>query len=128
MKHLSSLTLLFVFSLLNSGCGIIPVTKEYIELRGEMQELKKIEGYTVLVESTISSKGLNILLVPTVSLITENGQWGVLLVGENYEPVFQKVEIGKSWGNKTEVISGIKAGDRIFIDIPPWLGWSNINR
>ena len=121
MKHLSSLTLLFACSLLNSGCGIIPITKEITELRGEMQELKKIEGYTVLVESTISSQGLNILVVPTVSLITENGQRGVLLVGENYEPVFQKVEIVKSWGNKTEVISGIKEKDRIFIDIPPWL-------
>ena len=120
MKHLSSLTLLFVCSLLNSGCGIIPVTKETIELRGEMQQLKKIEGYTVLVESTISAQGLRLAVVPTVCIVTENGQKGVLVVGENYEPVFQKVEIGKSGGNKTEVISGIKAGDRIFIDIPPW--------
>ena len=121
MKRLSLLTLLFACSFLNSGFWGIPIIKEIIEQRTEMQELKKIENFTILVESTISSKGLNILVVPTVSLITENGQWGVLLVGENYEPVFQKVEIGKSGGNKTEVISGIKAGDRIFLDIPPWL-------
>ena len=121
MKRLSLLTLMFACSFLNSGLWGNPIIKEIIEQRSEMQELKKIENFTILVESTISSQGLNILVVPTVSLITENGQRGVFLVGENYEPVFQKVEIGKSWGNKTEVISGIKAGDRIFIDIPPWL-------
>ena len=121
MKHLSSLTLLFACSLLNSGCVIIPITKEITELRGEMQELKKIEGYTVLVESTISSQGLKVAVVPTVCIVTENGQKGVLVVGENYEPVFQKVELGKSEGNRTEVISGIEEKDRIFIDIPPWI-------
>tara|TARA_A100001388_G_scaffold190962_1_gene143675 strand:- start:103 stop:468 length:366 start_codon:yes stop_codon:yes gene_type:complete len=120
MKHLLSLTLLFALSLLNSGCGIIPIVKEITELRGEMQQLKKLEGYTVLVESTISDKGLRVALVPTVCIVTKNGQKGVLVVGENYEPLFQKVELGKSEGNRTEVLSGIKEKDRIFIDIPPW--------
>ena len=122
MKLLSFLTLLFSCSLLNSGCGIIPITKNITELKGEMQELKKIEGYTVLVESTMSSQGLRVAVVPTVCIVTKNGQKGVLVVSGNYEPVFQKVELGKSEGNRTEVISGIKEKDRIFIDIPPWLG------
>ena len=121
MKRLSILILFFVFSLLNSSSYGLPVKQEIIKDRAEMEELTKLEAYTVLVESTLSSQGLAIALVPTVSIVTQNGQKGVLVVGENYEPVFQKVEIGKSWGNKTEVISGIKAGDRIFIDIPPWL-------
>ena len=122
MKHLSSLTLLFTCSLLNSGCGIILKPKEIIESRLEIkQELKKIKDYTVLVESKMSSLGLKFVVIPTVSIVTENGQKGVLVVGENYKPVFQNVELGKSEGNRTEVISGIKAGDRIFIDIPPWL-------
>ena len=122
MKHLSSLTLLFTCSLLNSGCGIILKPIEIIESRLEIQqELKKIKDYTVLVESKMSSLGLKFVVIPTVSIVTENGQKGVLVVGENYKPVFQNVELGKSEGNRTEVISGIKAGDRIFIDIPPWL-------
>ena len=121
MKHLSSLTFLFACSLLNSGCGIIPISKEITELRGEMQQLKKIEGYTVLVESTISAQGLRLAVVPTICIVTKNGQKGVLVLDENFEPLFQKVELGKSEGNKTEVLSGIKEKDRIFIDIPPWL-------
>ena len=121
MKRLSILILLFVFSLLNSSSWGIPIKQEIIKDRAEMEELKKLEAYTVIVLSYFSSQGLEIALVPTVSIVTENGQRGVLVVGENYEPVFQKVEIGLSWGYKTEVISGIKPGDRIFIDIPPWL-------
>ena len=93
-----------------------------------MQELKKIEIYTVLVESKMSSQGLTVATIPTISIVTENGQKGVLVVGENYEPVFQNVELGKSEGSITEVLTGIKEGERIFIDIPPWLEWSNINR
>ena len=130
MKNLSSLTILFACSLINSGCGIIPTPKEIVESiqtpkeipeLTQIQELKKIENYTVLVESKMSSLGLKFVVIPTVSIVTENGQKGVLVVGENYKPVFQNVELGKSEGNRTEVISGIKAGDRIFIDIPPWL-------
>ena len=137
MKNLSSLTILFACSLINSGCGIIPTPKEIVESiqtpkeipeLTQIQELKKIENYTVLVESKMSSQGLTVAIIPTVSIVTENGHKGVLVVGENYEPVFQNVELGKSEGSITEVLTGIKEGERIFIDIPPWLGWSNINR
>ena len=80
MKHLSSLTLLFACSLLNSGCGIILKPKEIIESRLEIrQELKKIKDYTVLVESKMSSLGLKFAAIPTVSIVTENGKKGVLV-------------------------------------------------
>ena len=62
-----------------------------------------------------------VLVVPTVSLVTKDGEKGVLVIGENYEPLFQNVELGLSEGSKTEIISGIELGDRIFIAIPPWL-------
>ncbi len=58
-------------------------------------------------------------LVPTVAIVTENGQPGVLLVDDNKKPKFQPVELGTSSGNRTAIISGIKSGDQIFIDLPP---------
>ena len=35
-------------------------------------------------------------------------------------PKFEKIEIGISSGNKTSIIEGLRPGEQIFIDIPPW--------
>ena len=60
------------------------------------------------------------ILVPTVSIVTEKGKKGILKVGKNSFPKFKEIEIGISSGNKTAVISGVEAGEKIFLDIPPW--------
>ena len=60
------------------------------------------------------------ILVPTVSIVTEKGEKGILKVDKNNSPKFEKIEIGISSGNKTSVIDGLEPGDQIFIDIPPW--------
>jgi len=59
-------------------------------------------------------------LVPTVAIVTEKGKPGVLLVGQKNQPRFQAVELGTSSGSKTAILSGLKPGTRIFIDLPPW--------
>ncbi|WP_235300114.1 efflux RND transporter periplasmic adaptor subunit [Synechococcus sp. GFB01] len=59
-------------------------------------------------------------LVPTVAIVTEEGRPGVLLVGRDNQPTFQPVELGVSGGRNTQILSGVKAGTRIFIDMPPW--------
>jgi len=60
------------------------------------------------------------ILVPTVSIVTEKGEKGILKVDKNNSPKFEKIEIGISSGNKTAVIDGLEPGEQIFIDIPPW--------
>jgi len=60
------------------------------------------------------------VLVPTVSIVTEKGEKGILKVDKNNSPKFEKIEIGISSGNKTSVIDGLEPGEQIFIDIPPW--------
>ena len=59
-------------------------------------------------------------LVPTVAIVTEKGQTGVLLVGKDDEPTFQPVELGASSGDRSAILSGVKPGTRVFIDQPPW--------
>ena len=60
------------------------------------------------------------MILPTVAVVTENGQPGVLLVGDRQEPTFQPVELGVSSGEDSQILSGINSGDRVFIDLPPW--------
>ncbi|MFN9934267.1 MAG: efflux RND transporter periplasmic adaptor subunit [Cyanobacteriota bacterium] len=59
-------------------------------------------------------------LVPTVAVVTEKGRPGVLLVGKDRQPTFQPVELGVSSGRDTQILSGVKAGTQVFIDLPPW--------
>jgi len=59
-------------------------------------------------------------LVPTVAIVTENGQPGVLLVDKDNQPRFQAVELGASSGSQSAILSGVKPGSRVFIDLPPW--------
>ena len=58
--------------------------------------------------------------MPTVAVVTEDGKPGVLRVGPEREPTFQPVELGVSSGKDTQIITGLKPGERVFIDLPPW--------
>jgi HlyD family secretion protein len=60
----------------------------------------------------------NVVVVPTVAIVTEEGKTGVMIPDENNEPKFQPISIGTSVDDKTEVLSGLKSGDRVFIDLP----------
>ena len=59
-------------------------------------------------------------LVPTVAVVTEEGKPGVLLVGKGNQPIFQPVTLGSSSGRDTQILSGLKPGVPVFIDLPPW--------
>ena len=59
-------------------------------------------------------------LVPTVAVVTEEGRPGVLLVGQDNQPTFRPVSLGASSGRDTQILEGLKPGERIFIDLPPW--------
>ena len=59
-------------------------------------------------------------LVPTVAIVTQDGEPGVLTVGKNDQPLFQSVELGSSSGSQTAIVNGLKPGTQLFIDLPPW--------
>ena len=61
----------------------------------------------------------NALVVPTVAIVTEEGETGVMIPDENNEPEFQPVTIGISVDDQTQILSGVSAGDEVFIDLPP---------
>ena len=60
----------------------------------------------------------NVLTVPTVSIVTLSGQTGVMVPNAEQKPEFQPITIGLVLDEKTQVLSGLESGERIFIDIP----------
>ncbi|MGD1806002.1 efflux RND transporter periplasmic adaptor subunit [Dapis sp. BLCC M126] len=60
----------------------------------------------------------NALVVPTVAIVSKKGETGVLIPDAKNQPKFQPVTIGFNIGNKIQILQGIKAGDRVFIELP----------
>jgi HlyD family secretion protein len=58
------------------------------------------------------------LMVPTVAIVRNKGKDGVLIPGKDNQPEFKEVETGFNVKDKTQILSGIKSGDRVFIDTP----------
>jgi HlyD family secretion protein len=58
------------------------------------------------------------LVVPTVAIVTEKGKTGVLVPDKTNKPQFRSVTIGPTIEDQTQILSGLKEGDRVFIDLP----------
>ena len=58
------------------------------------------------------------LVVPTVAIVTEEGQTGLLIADEKGKSKFQPVTIGTTVDNQTQILSGAKVGDRVFVKLP----------
>jgi HlyD family secretion protein len=66
----------------------------------------------------IGQKINDALVVPTVAIVTQEGKTGVLIADEKGKPRFQPVTIGTTVDNQTQILSGAKVGDRIFVKLP----------
>jgi len=58
------------------------------------------------------------LVVPTVAIVTEKGQTGVMIPDSQNKPQFKPVSIGAVLDAKTQVLSGLTVGEKVFIDLP----------
>lgn len=68
---------------------------------------------------TFIGKPLNdALIVPTVAIVTNKGETGVLIPGSNNKPRFQAVTIGQTIGNQTQILEGLQEGDRVYTELP----------
>lgn len=59
------------------------------------------------------------LVVPTTAIISKDGKTGVLIPDPNKGPTFQEVTPGQSLGDKTQIVSGLRSGEKIFSKLPP---------
>ncbi|ESA32654.1 rnd family efflux transporter mfp subunit [Leptolyngbya sp. Heron Island J] len=60
------------------------------------------------------------LVVPAVAVVTQGGETGVLVPGENNRNIrFRPVTLGSQVGQQIQILDGVASGDRVFIDLPP---------
>lgn len=60
----------------------------------------------------------NALVVPTVAIVTENNQAGLLLPDGNNKPQFRPVTLGITVDNRTQILKGVNSGERVFLNLP----------
>jgi HlyD family secretion protein len=60
----------------------------------------------------------NALVVPTVAIVTQDGKTGVMVPDLDNKPKFQSVTIGPTIQDQTQVLEGVRQGQRVFIDLP----------
>ncbi|MBE8990737.1 efflux RND transporter periplasmic adaptor subunit [Nostoc sp. LEGE 12450] len=60
----------------------------------------------------------NALVLPTVSIVTEKGQTGVLVPDANNKPQFREITVGAQIQDQTQILGGVKEGDRVFVNPP----------
>ena len=66
------------------------------------------------------------LVIPAVAAITQGGETGVLVLDENGQAQFEPVVLGSQVGDRIQVLEGLTAGDRVFIDLPPGQSLENL--
>jgi HlyD family secretion protein len=88
------------------------VLVEFLNRQGELRAGMNVDA--AFVGKTISKA----LTVPTVAIATQSGSMGVMVSDAQGQPKFQPVTVGLTQSGKTQILKGIKQGDRIFLDIP----------
>ncbi len=58
------------------------------------------------------------LVVPTVAIVTQKGEIGVMVLNEQNQPEFKPVKIGLILQDQTQILEGVTSEDKVFIDLP----------
>lgn len=71
------------------------------------------------VDTTFLGEALNnVLVVPTVAIATQRGQTGVYVPNQADEPQFRPITIGTTLQDQTQVLQGLRPGERVFTEFP----------
>ncbi|MDJ0632250.1 MAG: efflux RND transporter periplasmic adaptor subunit [Xenococcaceae cyanobacterium MO_188.B29] len=62
----------------------------------------------------------NTLVVPTVAIVTQAGETGVMIVNQDNKPEFKPVTIGLILKDKAQILDGLTSEDKVFIDLPEY--------
>lgn len=60
----------------------------------------------------------NALVVPTVAVTNRNEQMGVIVPDSQGKAKFKPVKVGVTQDGSTQIIEGLEAGERVFVDFP----------
>lgn len=91
----------------------------YFEVKVELIDGREYLKSKMKVDATFLGKPIvKALVVPTVTIVTKEGETGVMVTDELNKPKFKPVTLGPTVEDKTQILQGLEPGERVFIDIP----------
>jgi len=94
------------------------VTSFQVRIRLEDPDRAKLLSGMNFTASFLVGQHPNALLIPTTAIVSQERGTGVFVPGANNKPTFQPIRVGTTVGTESEVLSGLKAGERVFITFP----------
>lgn len=99
------------------------VTSFQVRVSLETGQNKLLSGMNTDV-TFLGEQMANAVVVPTVAIVTNRGETGVLVPNSKNQPEFRQVTLGTAVKNQTQILEGIKPGERVFTDIPKDSEWA----
>ena len=88
-----------------------------IQLKNGLDQLRSNMNVDV---AFLGNRLSDALVVPAVAVVTQGGETGVLVPGENNKNIrFRPVNLGPQVGEQIQILDGVDSGDRVFVDLPP---------
>ncbi|MGD1853833.1 MAG: HlyD family secretion protein [Leptolyngbyaceae cyanobacterium] len=88
-----------------------------IQLKNGLDQLRSNMNVDV---AFLGNRLSDALVVPAVAVVTQGGETGVLVPGENNKNIrFRPVTLGPQVGEQIQILDGVDSGDRVFVDLPP---------
>ena len=88
-----------------------------IQLENGLEQLRSNMNVDV---AFLGNRLSDALVVPAVAVVTQGGETGVLVPGENNRNIrFRPVTLGPQVGDQIQILDGVTPGDQVFIDLPP---------
>lgn len=98
------------------------VTSFQVRIALETGQEKLLSGMNVDV-TFLGDQVSDAVVVPTVAIVTKEGETGVLVPDNKNQPQFRPVTLGTAVNNETQILEGLQPGERVFTDIPKDSEW-----
>lgn len=99
------------------------VTSFQVRIALETGQEKLLSGMNTDV-TFLGDQLANAVVVPTVAIVTKDGETGVLVPDQKNQPQFRAVTLGTAVKNQTQILEGLQPGERVFTDIPKDSEWN----
>ena len=94
------------------------VTSFEVRIRIDPRDLTRLRSGMNITANFLVGNHKDALLIPTPAIVSQKEGTGVYLLSKAQRPVFHPIKVGATVGTTTEVLSGLKEGQRIFITFP----------
>jgi HlyD family secretion protein len=96
------------------------ITQFQVRVQLDDEAAKTLKSRLNVNVNFIAGKIKEALVVPSSAVITnKEGKTGVLIPDAQKGPIFREVTSGQNLGGKTQIVSGLKAGEQVFSKLPP---------